>query len=433
MIATFFFDVTGDGKRARQFCEAVEDWGAAGAIDSKPDDALTVLPCIEVGFLLPSAKDSEAVQIVINGHGDPGIAWPRLRQRMLDIVNATGERGFFGSTFTFLAVVASRKPLDKAVPEWRESAGGLVDAPPLDEPQRTPLPGGDLWILDVAHPVDGSVASTVYALISTSEKAEDAAVGSYLIGPNGALVVADLIAHKGYEQMRLFHEAAPPTELSHGLSAVNDALDELLMSNSNNDSGEQDLATLSDKLRVLATFFPRVVRTRVNMAKQLHNFEVACAKFDDPTGLKFHAQMMESGATELALYAEEMQAVREVATLAVATTQADIDRATAHDEARREAKRNERDSRIAIAALFIIVAQLAIIIAQLFDQTVAGDVLARYTRVAPNRGVTIRGTTIGYNASTLFITRLFVSLCISALIGALLYWGYTRFRRPTFD
>ena len=178
------------------------------------------------------AHDAQIVQVILNDPDAARTAWRRMFVRLRDSgilatvqkqiaatqQEADGTEHLWGLTLVYQAILTGAVPdPEQALQQinplvWRLPPG--VDyAHPL---ARVDVPGGMLWLLDLpladASPsVDPShrdkttsdLPLTIYAALVTPDQ-NDALVKQYLCGPDAALLIPDLIAHKAYFHIRQY-------------------------------------------------------------------------------------------------------------------------------------------------------------------------------------------------------------------------------------
>jgi hypothetical protein len=157
-------------------------------------------------FEPPVAPDSSVVQLALNEPGSAAPAWQALRSRLEDKLDEEPTlRQIWGYTLIYQANLdldlADDAVLTDLLPATRPFQAATTAAPtPVASAE---VIGGMLWLLEVPLQGDGLQAATVHLAIGPSEP-ENRLVREVLYGPSVNLLMPDLIAHKGYHQIRQY-------------------------------------------------------------------------------------------------------------------------------------------------------------------------------------------------------------------------------------
>ncbi len=354
-----------------------------------------------------SGHDTTALQLAMKAPLDAVSAWDSMRRR-LEIVlgDPSALDGIRGYTLVFQAVlephVAPYPALDELLPPVRRLDGEPdLRMEPLADAD---VPGGRLWLLAIPSQGDLRTAATVYLALSPSDApGEDnnaALVGTVIYGPDAALLLPEVVAHKGYYEMRRYHER----RYRERVKALRRATDRLL-----SDLGQQKVQT--DRLDVLAGEYNQLARVapdltslRTSLTTQLHNFDQVRRSLGDNEIASFHRSHLASGLTDVDLVATEAREVLEWAGTATTLAQVRVD------------KQQERRQARGQTLLGVLAVTLAV--PQLIDADTLNDVFRFFGRSDDLAAHS--------NSSLLLLVRL--SFIFAILSLAALYWWYTRWR-----
>lgn len=270
-------------------------------------------------------QDTTVVQLALNAPGPTATAWDGLRDRLAGILDDGDLRGIWGYSLIYEAVVPPGVEPERMLAECRPAArrlGSVVAGRPL---ANAAVPGGCLWLLDVPEAGDGLETATVYVALAHDATSEQTLVERTLYGPNAALLLPDLIAHKGYHQVRGYEEMKP--RLERTMAALQAATSRLLNERGRQVPTVEQLREIAGGYDRLTPVLPQLINARISLVKQTHNFDLWQERFGLNAVLAFHRRFLDSGTKELALAAESARSSLEAAGYAVAVAQVQVDRA----------------------------------------------------------------------------------------------------------
>ena len=237
----------------------------------------------------PVAHDTTVIQLALNCGGDTASAWHNMRRRLENILSSptfenlsgTPDRSpaWWGYTLTYQAALPPDVVnLNLVLNELRPSARRLCSSESLYKLAQAEMSGGKVWLLRVPLRDEGLAAATVYLALCPSDK-EVEFVKTVLSGPDAALLMPDLIAHKGYHQMRQYRGGHQLNDAEERASQLRKATDKLL----NTDSGNPADVSLDE----LEHAYPRSVNIvsqltelHISLLRQSHNFDWWRARMD---------------------------------------------------------------------------------------------------------------------------------------------------------
>jgi len=208
---------------------------------------------------------------------------------------------------------------DKLLPEIRlpHSAehlrGSLAEADIL---------GGRVWMVDVPLRGDSRAAATV--LVALSPPDEEEALKRTLFGPT--LLMAELIAHKGYSMMRDYR-GEPQQNYKKKLKDFWNTSDKLLAGLG---GPTQKPIKLDEAVRwnsSLTNVVSKFNRMYVSMAQQLHNYERWRVQTEGNGIVEYHYDHLETGHRELELLVAEGKDALGVADKALSMARVELDKA----------------------------------------------------------------------------------------------------------
>lgn len=276
-----------------------------------------------------AAHDTTVAQLGLNAPGDAAAAWETMREQLENILDAQHLQDTWGYSLVYQAVLAegtdadevldellpaiqrihlseSQQPSESLQPlEQADMSGGqFVDGAGDRELARlqplaqADMSGGQVWLMAIPDQGDGPAAATVYVALSPP-KQEDAFVTEVLYGPEAALLMPDLLAHKVYYHARLYRNDVQD-QYEEGLREFRKSTNQLL-----NDLGEQGVEThgqlkeLARKSNGLAIIASGLNELQVLMTRQLHNYELWRARFEGNSIFEYHRERLQGLISEL--------------------------------------------------------------------------------------------------------------------------------------
>lgn len=270
----------------------------------------------------PAAHDATAIRLILNAPGDAAVAWEAMRKRLEAILDGLDPPGrWWGYTMIYQAVVSGDgKPdsvLDEVLPAVRR-VGAPESLLPL---ARADLAGGRAWLVDIPQQGDGKEAATICVALSPADAEDD--FKKVLLGPR--LLMADLIAHKGYFLKRQYRGRLQQ-DYRERLAAFWETVDGLLDHLSEEVRKPERLNRLARNYRVLVSVVSKLNRISVSMDQQLHNYGPWRKQMEGNGIVEYHYGYLEMSSRELELMVAQGKDALEVANTAMSMTQVEIDK-----------------------------------------------------------------------------------------------------------
>lgn len=274
---------------------------------------------------LPATRDATAILLILNSDGDAATAWETMRRRLRDILHDSGLSAvWWGYTVVYQAVLNERGDADlalnKLLPKVRMPYSSEAPRRPL---AKANMEGGRVWMVDVplkGH--DATAAATI--LIALSAPDDEAAFKSALFGP--AMLMSDLIAHKGYAIMRDY-SGDPQQQYKNKLKEFWNASDELI---SDLEGQVQKPGRLNEVTRwysTLTSVGSKFNRMNISMARQLHNYDTWRAQAEGNGIVEYHHGHLEMARQELELLVAEGEDALGVADKALSMARVELGKA----------------------------------------------------------------------------------------------------------
>jgi hypothetical protein len=307
-----------------------------------------------------AAQDTTAVQLALNAPGDAATAWKTGRQKLEEAVEAFDAKaleGLWGYTLVYQARLKEGVTRDYALDTLIASIKRLRGKERLRPLVKTDVPDdGRVWLLGTANRVDGLAAGTVYCALGPP-KAEEALLDMFY-GDRAVLLTPDLIAHKGYYQMRQYRGSDLERRYRESMSYLREITEDLL------DTLEQR-QEVDDKLGDLFGMYTRLVpvlsglkELHVSMRQQSENYDRWREHYErwrervEANGvIEFHRDQIGGAALELQLMIEPFQDALETAAKAVSVAQVQV-------EKKQEANQRRLEALLTVGALSLALAEL---------------------------------------------------------------------------
>jgi len=278
-----------------------------------------------------SAHGITVTQLALNADGPVEAAWRVMRQRLEAAVgDADGLNGVLGYSLIYQAeLVPGRAPEDAFAtlgPAARRLQPDLPDPfPGVQALASAGAPGGRLWLMSIPLQGDGVQAGTVYLALS-EPRATERLVREVLYNPVAPLLTVDLIAHKGYYQVRQYRLGNLDQEYIGQLGKLQDRSDDVLgnLSQAAVQSGE--LGQLASEYRLLVRAVVRLDELRLAVSGELFNLGWWRQRPGHDDIVEFHHSHLDSGSRELELLVARGQRPLETAKTAVDMVQARLDK-----------------------------------------------------------------------------------------------------------
>jgi hypothetical protein len=286
----------------------------------------------------PAAYDTTVIQLALNAPGNAASAWECLRQRLEHLLDAAhlahlldGDQctDLWGYTLTYQAVLVPGIGADRVLKKLQPTVRRLRSSESLQPLAQAKISGGKVWLMDIPTEGDGLEAATVYVGLSPPGKEE--AFVKAIYGPGAALLMPDLIAHKGYHHMRQYRGGDLQSELEVSLANLQQTTNRLLMSNS-----DQSVET-EDGLQDLARAYPRLMpvisilkELHISLVRQSRNYNQWQAQMKGNDVIGYHRGHLEMAISELELLVTQFQDATDAANTAVSIAQVRVDKALAN-------------------------------------------------------------------------------------------------------
>ena len=299
-----------------------------------------------------SGHDTTIIQMALNASGAAEAAWQAMREQLETILpNDAALKDVWGYTLIYQAELAQEVTPDVALVSLLPTARRLH--PDLSECPQTlahaDMPGGRIWLIDIPVQGDGLQAATVYLALS-QPNTNNRLVREVLYNPVAALLMADLVAHKGYHQMRQYRLGDLDEQYRQKMKKLLDRTDALLDNLTRVSEAAQQLDDLAGEYGLLVSAVAHLNQLRVSLVRQEFNFNWWRKQAGGGDVLEFHQHYLEGASQEIELLVTEGQHPLEAARTAVEMIQARLDK-----EQERKQQRIETILTAAATALSILV------------------------------------------------------------------------------
>lgn len=300
----------------------------------------------------PSAHDTTVIQLALNTPGTVVTAWRAMREQLEAVLpHDVDVQAVWGYTLMYQAELVQDPPADGALGELLPGVRGL-HSDRSESPQplaQADLPGGRLWLIDIPLQGDGLQAATVYIALSKPHT-HNRLVQDVLYNPNAALLMVDLIAQKGYYQMRQYRLGDLNEQYRKKMETLLKHSDKLLQNLTRLTASTDELDVLAREYGLLMSAIAHLHELRVGLERQELNFRWWCERADGSDVVAYHQRELETASRELELLVTEGQHPLEAARTAVEMTRAQWDK-----EQERKQQRIETILTAAAAVLSVLV------------------------------------------------------------------------------
>lgn len=278
-----------------------------------------------------SAYGINVTQLVLNADGPVEAAWRVMRQRLEAAVgDAGGLNEVLGYSLIYQAELVPGGAAEDAFATLGPAARRLQPDPPDPLPDAQALasagvPGGRLWLMSIPLQGDGVQAGTVYLALS-EPLCTDRLVREVLYNKAAPLLLVDLIAHKGYCQIRQYRQDNLDQEYLGQLGKLQDRTDEVLASLSQAAVQSAALGQLASEYRLLVRAVMRLDELRLAVSGELFNLGGWRQRPGQDDIVEFHHGHLAGGSRELELLVARGQRPLETAKTAVDMVQARLDK-----------------------------------------------------------------------------------------------------------
>jgi hypothetical protein len=287
----------------------------------------------------PATHDTTVIQLALNSGGDTANAWDKMRRRLenvLSIPNFENLLGipnpppaWWGYTLTYQAALPPDVVnLDLALDELRPSVRRLCSSESLYKLAQAEMSGGKVWLLGVPLGDEGLAAATVYLALCPSDKEEEF-VRTIISGPDAALLMPDLVAHKAYHEMRKYRGGNLQSDAEERASQLLKAAGELINSDSENPAAVS--------LDELERAYPRSINIvsqlkelHISLLRQSHNYDWWRARIEQNDIVEYHRSHLETATSGVDLLVQQWEDAIESAKAALSIAQIRVDKVQAN-------------------------------------------------------------------------------------------------------
>jgi hypothetical protein len=267
----------------------------------------------------PSAHDTTIVQLALNTPGAVEPAWSTMRAQLAAILpDDTALKGVWGYTLIYQAELAQGILPAFALKQVLPAARGLpASAPEYPQPlAKTDVPGGWIGLATLPLEGDGLKAATVYVALSQPDS-HNRLVRDMLYNPDAALLMADLIAHKGYHQVRQYRLSGVIDRYRQQMDALRNRAGDVLLNLPEGTAVPGELDALGRKYSALVVAVAELHSLQVGLARQVDNFTWWYKQAGEGEVVGYHQHFLEVALRELILLVDEGQRPLETAKMAV--------------------------------------------------------------------------------------------------------------------
>jgi hypothetical protein len=275
-----------------------------------------------------SAHDTTIVQLALNMPGPVGDAWTAMREQLEKILPSDEILSdVWGYTLIYQAeLVQGITPAtaqDELLPVVRR-----LYSPPSERPQKlagTDMAGGWIGLIDIPLQGDGLKAAMVYMALSQPDS-NNQLVREVLYNPAAALLMADLIAHKGYHQMRQYRLGDLIDRYRQQMHTLLGHTDGCLKNPAQATESTAKLDVLGKEYSSLVIAVAYLRELQVSLIRQQSNFNWWCKQAGGGDVVTFHQQYLEEASQELELLVAEGRHPLEAAKMTVDVMGAKLDK-----------------------------------------------------------------------------------------------------------
>jgi hypothetical protein len=275
-----------------------------------------------------SAHDTTIIQLALNQPGTVGSAWSTMRKQLEEALpDDLTLQAVWGYTLIYQAELVQEALLDTVLTELLSDVRQLH--PDLSENPlvlaQDELPGGRIWLIDIPDWGDGLKASTVYMALSQPDS-NNQLVRDVLYNPVAAMLMADLIAHKGYFQMRQYRLGDWIEKFRQKMDTLLKHSDGLLHELTQVTVPTSELDGLAREYGPLVSAVVHMNQLQISLLRQKFNFNWWCKQAGGGNVLEFHQHYLEEATQELDLLVTEGQRPLETARTVVEMTRVWLDK-----------------------------------------------------------------------------------------------------------
>jgi hypothetical protein len=194
------------------------------------------------------------------------------------------------------------------------------------------MSGGKVWLLRVPLGDEGLAAATVYLALCSSDK-EEGFVRTVISGPDAALLMPDLIAHKAYQQIRQYRGGDLQSDAEDRASQLLKAAEKLI----NTDSESPTDVSLDDLERAYPhsiNIVSRLKELHISLLRQSHNYDWWRARIEQNSMqngiIEYHRSHLETATSGIDLLVQQWEDAMESAKAALSMAQIRVDKVQAN-------------------------------------------------------------------------------------------------------
>jgi len=398
----------------------------------------TFLHCYNFGG--PANYDTTIVQLALNAQDTHKVAyqaWTELRDQLKAILDDAILKGTLGYSLIYQATTNATNdeftgltwhtllPIDKSTePAKNSKMLHLSFSQALQPLAETKMQGGRLWLVNIPFKhketlAEGLQAAAIYVAVSPKDK-NDPFLKDVLYGPKASLLMPDLIAHKGFHQIRQYKtiEGQYSDKVSERLRK---SLKDIVSERQEKEQQKAALKKLHEDCLMLREWVTQIEALNISLKIQLFNYRLQQKWPTDNKVLQFHYAHLEISSEEMKLKIEEGQSVLQSADTAVRIIQSKLEIQRQEQWGWIETQRNRIETILAIMTVALGVPQF---LSQDFIKHFIQNYLSTDFKVsiqsflADYLGISITSC----STDTVCLTG--VQLTITALIGLVVYWRF---------
>lgn len=324
----------------------------------------------EIQLPRPHNQDTWAVELTLDSPRDaPALdapsAWDEQRARLERGLDETRMRvmGIRG----YRLVYEARTSTPSMLPKDAHQARRLLHTPegsPLPVLAEESLEGGHLWLLHVpaVAPLPINERATVYVALAPDDR-----LVRQVILRNGSLMLADLVAHKGYHQMRHYNDPKDAKRYSTHVEQLREAIKHVL------DQPAEEIEQNASALQELATRYDRLIEDvlifaglRVSLAQQVENYRLWQQQVGGGAVFEYHARRVSIGLREVELLLAKGQNALDITATTVQVQRTQLQKVY---EARRQEQEQRLNTTLAMVGLVLGLLQVLLAIAAILEGT----------------------------------------------------------------
>lgn len=283
-----------------------------------------------------AALDTSAVQLalsVADGDGDASKDWQEMHRHLGGKLNTRELKDIWGHSLIYQAVLKGNTDPDGALAKGLPLIRQLGSDRGLYMLEKAEVSGGWMWLLDIPVSIpnqrdeeDRSTAGTVYCALSGPEGEE--ALLNMFYGHGAELLTPDLIAHKGYYQMRQYRDEKARIEVRYHVSLaklrrITEKLrEELLGADQVTEEGlkEETIDPYYQLLNVISS----LKELHFGILRQLENYDRQRKRLGRNNIIEYHRDHLDTAVRELSLMIEPLEYELETVDKAISAAQLQI-------------------------------------------------------------------------------------------------------------